>query len=103
MAGNVAGVILPTSINFTAISFEIFKIVSSGTALLLSTFRICFLFVAIMFFPVDVKEITPLLVEEGQFVKVTAEASAIKNNLLSHSNDRITFKAIPKILPEFVG
>jgi hypothetical protein len=56
-----------------------------------------------MYFPVDFIKITPLLVEEGQFVKVTAEASAIKNNLLSHSNDRITFKAIPQILPEFVG
>lgn len=103
MAGNVAGVILPTSINFTAISFEILRIVSSDTALLLSTSLICFLSVAIMYIPVDFIKITPLLVEEGQFVKVTAEASAIKNNLLSHSNDRITFKAIPQILPEFVG
>ena len=55
------------------------------------------------FFDLSGVKITPLLVEEGQFVKVTAEASAIKNNLLSHSNDRITFKAIPQILPEFVG
>ena len=95
MVGNVAGVILPTSINFTAISFEIFRIVSLDTLSLWSVALMSFLFVAIMYFPIDVKVIiTPLLYEEGQFVKVTAEASTIKNNLLSHSNDHVTIKVI---------
>jgi hypothetical protein len=106
-------VILPTSINLTAISFEIFRIVSLDTAELQLLSLLSFLFAAIICFLINVDILvktkkfrwlnkTPLLNEEGQFVKVTAEASVIKNNLLSHSNDCLIIKVIVYILPEFV-
>ena len=99
--------ILPTSINLMAISFEIFRIVSLDTAELQPISLLSFLFAAIIYFLIDVKSNelvkTPLLNEEGQFVKVTAEASVIKNNLLSHSNDCLIIKVIVYILPAFLG
>jgi len=50
--GKVAGVILPTSMNFTAISFEIFRMVSSETVVEMSSVFASCLFEAIMSFPV---------------------------------------------------
>ena len=107
VAGNVAGVILPTSMNLTAISFEILRIVSPDTAVLQLLSLLSILSAAIIYFLIAIKgdELvkTPLLNEEGQFVKITAEASVFKNNLSSHSNECLTIKVIEYILPEFVG
>ncbi len=52
VAGKVAGVILPTSINLTAISFEIFRMVSSDIVVLPS-FLVSCLFEAIMYFSLN--------------------------------------------------
>ena len=55
VAGNVAGVILPTSINLTAISFEIFRIVSPDTAGLPLFSLLSFLSAVIIYFLMDIE------------------------------------------------